>query len=74
MVLRELNVGLLQSVGSNKSVDLGGVDVVQFLYGILNLMFVGTDINNEDKGVVIFDVLHGALSGEGVLQDRILKT
>ena len=34
-------------------------------------MFVSFDVADEDKGVVVLDLLHGGLSGEGVLDDVV---
>ena len=34
-------------------------------------MFVSFDVADEDKGVVIFDLLHGRLGGQGVLDDVV---
>lgn len=73
VILGELNVGLFKSVGSNKSVDLGGVDIVQSLNSLLDLVFVGAEVNDEDESVVIFDVLHGAFRSKGILHNGILR-
>lgn len=51
----------------NKSVDFLGLDVVQALDGLLDLSLVGGDVDDEDKGVVVLDLLHGGLRGEGEL-------
>lgn len=37
--------------------------------GSLDVMLVGLLVNNEDKGVVVFDLLHGALGGVWSLDD-----
>lgn len=73
MVLGELDVGLFLSIRSDKSVDLGGVDVVQSLNSLLDLVLVGAKIYDKNECVVVLDVLHGALSGKGVLQNGILN-
>lgn len=49
-----------------------GLDAIHFLYCILYLLFVSTDVNNEDKSVVIFNFLHCRLSCEGIFEDLIL--
>jgi hypothetical protein len=36
------------------------------------LSLVGLDINNENQGVVLLNLLHGALSVERVLDDLVL--
>lgn len=56
----------------DQGVDLDGVDVVELLQGSLDLGLVGLDIDNEDEGVVLLDLLHGALSVERVDDDLVL--
>lgn len=56
----------------DKSVDLDGVDVVELLEGLLDLGLVGLDIDDEDEGVVLLDLLHGALGVERVDDDLVL--
>ena len=34
-------------------------------------MFVSFDVADEDKGVVVLNLLHGRLSGQGVLDDVV---
>ena len=41
--------------------------MIQLLDCLLDLSLVGLDINDEDQRVVVFDLLHGRLSGERVL-------
>lgn len=43
----------------DERVDFGHIDVVQFLDGVLDLVLVGFDVNNEDQSVVVLDLLHG---------------
>lgn len=47
----------------DESVDLEGLDIVQFLHSILDLALVGLDVNDEYESVVLLDLLH---SGFGV--------
>jgi hypothetical protein len=60
------------SVLPDKSVDLDSVNVVQGLKSSLDLALVGLDVDNEDKGVVLFDLLHGALGVERVDDDLVV--
>lgn len=53
----------------DQGVDLDGVNVVQLLNSSLDLALVGLDIDDEDQGVVLLDLLHGALSVERVQND-----
>src|SRR5262249_10354964 len=55
-----------------ESVHFDRSDLIHLLDSVDNLMFVGENVNDENEGVVIFDPLHGALGGEGELQDAVL--
>jgi hypothetical protein len=55
----------------DESVDLDGLDVVQLLEGLLDLTLVRLDIHDENQGVVLLDLLHGALGVEGVQDDLV---
>ena len=56
----------------DQSVDLNTLYVVQLLNGVLDLPLVCLDIDNENQGVVLFNLLHGRLSVEGVDDDLVL--
>ena len=56
----------------DEGVDLDSVDVVQLLESLLDLGLVGLRVDDEDQGVVLFDLLHGALGVEGVNDDLML--
>lgn len=56
----------------DQGVDLDGVDVVKLLEGKLDLSLVGLNIDDEDEGVVLLHLLHGALGVEGVDNDLVL--
>lgn len=56
----------------DESVDLDSIDIVKLLKSILNLSLVGLDIDNEDKCVVLLNLLHGALGVERVDNDSVL--
>lgn len=53
----------------DKRVDLDGVNIVQLLQGLLDLALVGLDIDDEDQGVVLLNLLHGALGVQRVEDD-----
>ena len=53
----------------DKGVELDGLDIVKSLESGLDLPLVGLDVDNEDKGVVLLDHLHGALGVERVDDD-----
>lgn len=56
----------------DEGVDLECGNIVHLLQGILDLALVGLDINEEDQGVVLLNLLHGRLGVEGSLQDLVL--
>jgi hypothetical protein len=45
----------------NEGVDLDAVNIVELLDSILDLSLVGLDVDNENQGVVLLNLLHGAL-------------
>ena len=47
--------------------NLGDFNFVHLLDSSLDLWLVSLDIDDEDKGVVVFDLLHGGFSGQWVL-------
>merc|ERR1712071_464041 len=67
VVRGKTNVCLLVSGGTHKGVDLGHIDVVQFLNSRLDLMLVSLEVADEDERVIILDLLHGRLGGQRVL-------
>ena len=66
------DVGLLETVGSVEGVDLGDLEVVEVLAGLLDQWFVGSSVDDEHEGVVVLNGLDGALGGQGVLDDGVL--
>jgi hypothetical protein len=68
----EAGVGLLGAVRADEGVDLDGVNVVELLEGALDLGLVGLDVDDEDEGVVLLHLLHGALGVEGVDDNLVL--
>lgn len=72
MILVKLNVCLLSSLWSDKSVHTLSIDLVKLLNSVLDLSLVGLDVNNENKGVGVLNELHGRLSGERELDNREL--
>ena len=52
--------------------DKDGLDLVEVLDGVRDLVLVGTDVNDEDKSVLVADLLDGRLGGQRVLEDSEL--
>lgn len=50
----------------DEGVDLEYVQIVKLLQGLLDLGLVGLDVDDEDQGVVLLNLLHGALGVERV--------
>jgi len=61
--------GLLGAVGADQGVDLDAVNVVLLLEGGGDLALVGLDVDNEDEGVVLLNLLHRRLGVERVDED-----
>lgn len=55
----------------DEGVDLDGVNVVELLQGLLDLSLVGQSVDDEYQGVILLDLLHGALSVERVDDDLV---
>lgn len=55
----------------DQGVDLDGVNIVKLLKSLLDLALVGLDVDNEDEGVVLLDLLHGTLGVQGVQNNLV---
>ena len=69
MVGGEGAVSFLFTIGSHESVNSFDLDFVKFLAGLLDNGLLGTSVDNEDEGVVVLDLLHRGLGGQGELED-----
>jgi hypothetical protein len=67
VIRSQANISLLLSIRSDKGVDLGNLNLVDGGNGVLDLSLVGGDVDDENKGVVLLDLLHGRFSGQGEL-------
>jgi len=56
----------------NEGVDLGSLNIIETLDGILDLVLVGLDVNEEGQGVVFLNLLHSGLSVERLTNDTVL--
>ena len=72
IILAQLNITLLKSLRSNKSINLVTLNAVQFFDGVLDLTFVSLNINNENKSIRFLDKLHRRFSCKRVFDDREL--
>lgn len=48
------------------------LNIIHLFDCILYLLFVSTNVNNEKQSIVIFNLLHGRLSSEGILENLIM--
>ena len=55
----------------DEGVDFSHVDVVQLLDRGLDLVLVGLDVDEEDQGVIVFDLLHRRFGRQRVLDDVV---
>ena len=56
----------------DEGVDLGSLNIIETLDGILDLVLVGLDVNEEGQGVVFLNLLHGSLGVERLTNDTVL--
>lgn len=56
----------------DEGVDLHSIDVIKLLQRLLNLSLVRLDVNDENQGVVLLNLLHRALGVERVDDDLVL--
>ena len=61
-ILCQAHICLLDPVRSYKSVNLGAGNIVHLFNCLRDLALIGTNVGDEDKGVVVFDLLHRRLS------------
>ncbi len=65
----QTNIRLLGTIRADQGVYAGSINIIQSLNGILDVLLVGTDINNKHQRVVLFDFTHGAFSGQWEFDD-----
>jgi hypothetical protein len=53
----------------DECVDLDGVNIVELLESGLDLALVCLNVHNENKGVVLLNLLHGALGVQRIEDD-----
>jgi len=68
-VLAETDVSLLCAIRTDEGVDLHGLHLVHLLNSGSDGVLVGTDIHDENEGVVILNLLHGALGCERIAKN-----
>ena len=71
MIRGQYHIGLLLPIWPNQSVDLLAVNLIEGLDGVLDVLLGCLEVNDEDEGVVVLNLLHGALSREGELEDGV---
>ena len=53
----------------DQCVDFGNLDVVELLHCDLDLRLVSALVDDEDEGVVVFDLLHRRFSRQWIVDD-----
>jgi hypothetical protein len=56
----------------DQGINLLGLNVVHFLDGVLDLLLISPDVDNKHQSVIVFDLLHGRLRGERILEHLIM--
>ena len=56
----------------NQGVNLGCSNLVHALHSLGNLALVALKVNNEHQSIVVLNLLHCRLSGQGELENRVL--
>merc|ERR1712137_1194779 len=69
VVLREMYVGLLLSIWSNKRVYLCALNVVHGADSLFDLQLGGLDVHQEYEGIDFFDLLHRRFCSHRALND-----
>ncbi len=64
-----LTLNLCKGGIPDQCVDFGNINVIHFLHSVFDLGFVGPLVNNEHQCVVIFNLFHGRLCGQGEFHD-----
>jgi hypothetical protein len=72
LVAGEGHVGLLLTSCGNESVNFLDLNLVKGLHGLLNELFVGSLVYNENETVVILNGFDCRLTGQWVLDDSEL--
>lgn len=67
-----ISICIHQSNAPDEGVNPLDLDVVHAGHGVLDLLLAGLQVDNEDQGVGLLNLLHRRLGGQGVLQDGIL--
>ena len=55
----------------DQSINFADFDVVQFLDSRFNLVLVGLQVADKNQSIVIFNLLHGRLCGQRMLDDIV---
>ena len=69
MIRSQLNISFLITSGPDQSVDFSNFNFVKLFDGFFDLVFVAFRVNDEDEGVVVFDLFHGGFGGEWEFHD-----
>eukprot|EP00474_Spongospora_subterranea_P000572 CRZ01030.1 hypothetical protein [Spongospora subterranea] len=67
IVWSQPHICLLSPIRPDQGIDFLCLNVIHLLHGSLDLLLISFDVHNENKGVVVFNLLHCRLGGERIL-------
>ena len=67
----EGNESFLGSIWSDKSINSLNFDIESVLEGLLDLVFIGSQSDDENEGILVFHQFGGGFSDERVLDDGV---
>jgi len=70
-VLCQSHISFLLAIRSDQGVNFLTLDFIKILNCLLYLSFVGLDVYNENKGVVVFNLLHSRFGGQREFNDSV---
>jgi hypothetical protein len=68
----QANIRLLETIRTDKCVNLSGLNAVGLLDGGTNFRLIGANVDDENNGVVVLNHLHCTFSGQRVLDDLMV--
>ena len=72
LTLNPSNIATWSVTSPDQCIDLGSINVIELLHWCFDLRLVCSHIHDEDQSIVVLNLLHGRLSGQGVLDDGIV--
>lgn len=67
-----INMQKLDKLLPNQCVNFLGLNVIHLLYCIFYLFLISTDVNNENQGIVVLNLLHCRLCSKRILENLVM--